>query len=51
MSNESGKICRIDCIWLTVLCVFTNRIQWRSQDFVLWEQLKTFKKLEKNFHT
>ena len=35
MSNESGKICRIDCIWLTVLCVFMNRIQWRSQDFVL----------------
>jgi len=36
MFNESGKICRIDCIWLTALCVFMNRIQWRSQDFVLW---------------
>jgi len=46
MSNESDKICSIDCIWLTALCVFMNRIQWRSQDFVLWERLKTLKKLE-----
>ena len=39
----NGKICRIDCIWLTALCVFINWIQWRSQDFVLWGWLKIFK--------
>jgi len=28
MSNESGKMCRVGCIWLTALCVFMNKIQW-----------------------
>jgi len=30
MSDESGKIGRFDCIWLTALCAFMNVIQWRS---------------------
>jgi len=46
MSNERGKIYRSDSIWPTALCVFMNRIQWRSQDFVLCGRLKTLKKLE-----